>query len=82
MCVGVEGDIVWVEIEVRRLTGWVVPTCRIVFVLTLEGAVDVDWRKLLGRPWTVCTLHTADQSVARHRICWRVARAVLCPCCV
>lgn len=27
----------WVETEVRRLTGWVAPTCRIVCVLTLKA---------------------------------------------
>lgn len=81
---GMEGDIVWVETEVRRLTGWVVPTCRIVFVLTLEGAGVVNWLQAAGPPldWTYTTLHTAHQSVARHRICWRRARPVLCPCCV
>lgn len=35
----------WVEIEVRRLTGWVAPTRRTVFVLTLEGVVVGNWHQ-------------------------------------
>lgn len=45
----------WVEIEVRRQDGWVAPTCRIVFVLTLKAFVAVNWRKQMDHRWTVHT---------------------------
>lgn len=52
----VEGDIVWVEAEVRRQAGWVALTCRIVFVLTLQGVVAANWRRWPKHRWI---LHTA-----------------------
>lgn len=48
----------WVQIEVRRLTGWVVPTCRIVFVLTLR-ALSMS---IGASSWTAVGLYTLRTS--------------------
>lgn len=63
VCERVEGDIVWVEIEVRRLTGWVAPTPSHCLCPDSEGVVAVNWHRQSDHRWIdrVHCVHTTGR---------------------